>query len=209
MILAKSSLSFVTGSAVIAAAIGYLIGSLPTAGLLGRLGGVHLRNEGSGNPGAHNALRTSGPLLAALILLVEASKGYLAVRAGDMIMGDVSAVAAGIGAVAGNVYNLWYRFDGGKGLGISLGVLAGLWPAVLVPLVAVMVVAVSITRSSGLTAMVGLAALTVMALLWPVYGWPTGGVAATGHLIVITVGIGAIIFRKHHRDARFRAPVPR
>lgn len=194
---------------VLVALFGYLIGSIPTAELLGRLRGVDLRSEGSGNPGANNAFRTSGPLLAALVLVVEAAKGYLAVWIGDWLIGDVGAIAGGLGAVTGNVYNVWYRFQGGKGLGISFGVLAGLWPAVLVPVVVVILLSVLLTRSSGIAALVAIASLIVMALLWSGYGWPTGGVAPTGQLIVLAVGIGLIISWKHWRDTPFTARVPR
>jgi glycerol-3-phosphate acyltransferase PlsY len=133
---------------LLAALIGYVIGSMPTAGLLGRLWGVDLLGEGSGNPGTANALRTSGARLAATVLVVEAAKGYAAVLAGSSIAGETGAMAAGLGAVAGNVYNVWYHFGGGKGLGISLGVLAAAWPAALVPVLVVLVGAVLISRSS-------------------------------------------------------------
>lgn len=189
----------------VAALIGYLIGSIPTAGYLGRLGGVDLRSEGSGNPGAANALRTSGVWLAAAVLAVEAAKGYGAVMAGDWLAGDAAAIGGGLGAVAGNVYNVWYRLRGGKGLGISFGVLAGLWPAVLLPVVVVMLLGIRISRSSGVASLGAMASLIVLAALWWAYGWATGGVHPTAQLIVLALGISAIIFHKHWRDAPFTA----
>lgn len=191
---------------VLAAVAGYLIGSIPTAGFLGRLRGVDLRSAGSGNPGTANALRTSGAWLAALVLIVEATKGYLAVVSGDAIAAGTGAIAAGLGAVIGNVYNVWYRFQGGKGLGISLGVLIGLWPTVLPVMVVVIVLAVLISRSAATAALVAIAALVAASLLWSIYGWPTGGVEPTGQLIVLAVAMGATIFWKHWRDAPFTAP---
>lgn len=208
-VLAKITFGHVARSASLAGIVGYLIGSIPTAVFLGRLRGIDLRSEGSGNPGTHNALRTSGPLLAALVLAVEAAKGYVAVQIGDWLIGDVGVIVGGLGAVAGNVYNVWYRFQGGKGLGISLGVLTGLWPLVVPPILLVILLAILISRSSGIASLVAIGSLIVMAVLWSSYEWATGGVEPNGQLIVLAVGIGLIIFRKHWRDTPFTAPAPR
>ncbi len=191
---------------VIAGAVGYLIGSIPTAMSLGRLRGVDLRKEGSGNPGTSNALRTVGWGLASAVLAVEAAKGYLAVTAGEWMADDAAAIAGGLGAVAGNVYNVWYRFEGGKGLGISFGVLAALWPAVLLPVGVVIFVGMRLSGSSGVAALATMVALVVMALLWWAYKWPTGGMRPTGQLTVVALGISVIIVQKHWRDAPFTAP---
>lgn len=190
----------------LAAVLGYLVGSLPTAGLLGRLWGIDLRSRGSGNPGTANALRTSGPWLAAAVLVAEAAKGYAAVSLGDWLADGSGAVAAGLGAVAGNVYNLWYRFRGGKGLGISLGVLTALWPLVLLPIVMVIATGVVATRSSGTAALLAIAALMASSFLWPAAGWPTGGLEPGGRLPALSIGIAAIISWKHWRDTPLSSP---
>lgn len=186
---------------LLAATVGYLIGSVPSAGFLGRLRGVDLRRSGSGNPGTSNALRTSGWGLAVSVLLVEAVKGYLAVRVGEWMGDEGSAIAGGLGTIAGNVYNVWYRFEGGKGLGISFGVLAGLWPLVLVPVVIVIIIGMRTSGSSGVAALATMMALIVMAVLWAVYQWPTGGIRPTAQLSVLAVGISLIIFQRHWHDA--------
>lgn len=186
----------------IAGVVGYLLGSIPTAAFLARLRGIDLRGEGSRNPGTVNALRISGPPLAVAVLVVEAAKGYAAVMAGSAIGDEAGAVAAGLGAVAGNVYNFWYRFQGGKGLGISLGVLAALWPAVILPVVAAIAVGAVVSRSSGIATLVAVAALIVLAYLWQANQWPTGGVEPTTQLIVLAIGIGLLISWRHWQAAR-------
>jgi len=188
---------------------GYLIGSIPTAGSLGRLRGVDLRAEGSGNPGTANALRTSGVALAAVVLAVEATKGLAAVSTGDWLGDESGAIAAGLGAVAGNVYNVWYRLQGGKGLGISFGVLAGLWPVSLLPILVVMVAGVLVSRSAGIASLVAISALIVSAILWASNGWSTGGVEPGARLVVLAVGIGLLMFWKHWRDSPLSSHVPR
>lgn len=193
---------------VVSAVVGYLIGSLPTAASLARLWGVSLRESGSGNPGANNALRLGGPALGATVLLIEISKGLAAVIAGSALAGELGAAVGGIGAVAGNVYNVWYRFDGGKGLGISAGVLTGTWPTVLLPLVVIMIAIALPTRSSGLAAIVAIGALNGSALLWWLLGWPTGwGVTAGPLLVVVALGIGLTLWRKHRADSRVIRPL--
>ncbi|MGH8949653.1 MAG: glycerol-3-phosphate acyltransferase, partial [Acidimicrobiia bacterium] len=141
-----------------AALAGYLIGSVPTAVWLGRLWGVDLLGDGSGNPGANNARRLGGYTLAVLILIIEIGKGLAAVVVGLVIGGESAALAAGVGAVAGNVYNVWHRFKGGKGLGISGGVILGLWPSVFPFVVVTLAVASALTRSTGIGSFVTLVA---------------------------------------------------
>lgn len=185
----------------IAALVGYLVGSIPTAEMLGRVWGVDLRGEGTGNPGAANALRTAGAWLALSVLVVEAVKGYAAISAGSWLADENGALAAGLGAVAGNVYSVWYRLRGGKGLGISLGVLAGMWPIVLLPTLGVLVVAVLISRSSGIASLAAIGALVASSLLWAANDWPTGGVAPGARLVVLATGMGVLLFWKHWRDS--------
>lgn len=183
---------------------GYLIGSIPTADWLGRLAGIRLRDSGSGNPGANNALQLGGPSLAAAVLLVEMTKGIAAVLAGEAVASETGAVVFGLGAVAGNVYNVWYRGHGGKGLGITAGVLLGAWPTALIPALLMIGVAVFITKSSGLATLIAMGGLLVMALLWLWQQWPNAWGVENGALIVaLAAGIGALIFNRHWRDSPF------
>lgn len=186
---------------VLAVLLGYLLGALPTAGWLGRLAGHDLRAEGSGNPGANNALRVGGPLLAATVLGIEAAKGLAAVEIGDALAGDAAAIAAGIAAVMGNVFNVYYRLKGGKGLGITLGVLAGVWPTVLIPVLIALGIGLAVLRSSGGATIIAIFGLNTMAVVWWLLDWPTGwGVDVPASLIVLAVAIGIIIWRRHWED---------
>lgn len=189
---------------VVALVAGYLIGALPTAQALGRLWGVDLRREGSTNPGTFNSLRLSGPSLAGAVLAVEAAKGYGAVVLGQWMADDAGAIAAGIGAVAGNVYNLWYRFQGGKGLGISLGVLIAAWPLSIPVAIGGIVLAVALTRSSGKSAIAAMITLVVSAIVWSFTEWPTGGVAPTTQLIWLAAGMSGLMFPRHWRDVQLK-----
>ena len=195
---------------LLAALVGYVIGSLPTAVWLGRLWGVDLLRDGSRNPGANNARRLGGDTLAVLVLIIEIAKGLTAVVVGIVMGGEAAALAAGLGAVTGNVYNVWHRFKGGKGLGISGGVILGLWPAAFPFVVLTLVVASALTRSTGIGSLLSLGALLAGAFAWESTGLDNPwGLADPALLVVMVIGIGLIIGPRHRRDVRngLRSPV--
>ncbi|MCB1245817.1 MAG: glycerol-3-phosphate acyltransferase [Acidimicrobiia bacterium] len=194
---------------VVAALAGYLIGSIPTANALAGMMGIDLRASGSTNPGAINARRLGGIRLAAAVLLVEGAKGALAVWVGSGIAGQSGMVAAGIGAVAGNVYNVWYRFGGGKGLGITLGVLAAAWPVGLLIALPVIAAGAAITRSSGIATIIALGVLLASALGASQLGLATPwGVIEYTTLPWLIGGLALVLLPKHVRDALGRKPFP-
>ena len=197
---------------IVAFVTGYLIGSIPTALWLGGRWGVDLRDGGSGNPGAANARRLGGFRLAVLVLTVEVVKGVTAVAAGSAIGDEAGAVGAGLGAIAGNVHNVWLGFRGGKGLGISAGVLLGIWPVMLPIAALVLVFTSALTRSTGRGTLVGLGVLVIGAVVWGQRGGPEAwGVDDPRLLLLTAIGISLILVRKHWHDARHpvRSPVPR
>jgi glycerol-3-phosphate acyltransferase PlsY len=118
----------------------FLIGSVLTGGIVGRLKRVNLRAQGSGNIGATNVCRSLGYFYGLLVLSGDALKGITAVVFGN-ILGEIYgidlAVLAGISVIAGHNWSLFACFKGGKGIATSLGVAIALTPltlAVLVPI---------------------------------------------------------------------------
>jgi len=122
----------------------YLAGSVPFGLLLGKARGIDLRQHGSGNLGATNAVRVLGFKLGALCFLLDVLKGLLPVLAGGVVLGTLGALdmeprlawswlAVGLMAVVGHVFPVWVGFKGGKGVATSLGVLLGFWPVLTVP----------------------------------------------------------------------------
>ena len=111
----------------------YLAGSIPFGLLLGRLfAGVDVRAEGSGNIGATNVARTAGRRLGILTLLLDATKGGLAVGITAWLLGvhhDSGWPAlAGLAAFLGHVFPVWLGFRGGKGVATAFGVFVVLTP---------------------------------------------------------------------------------
>jgi glycerol-3-phosphate acyltransferase PlsY len=146
----------------------YLLGSLIGSLIVGQLrGGVDIRKLGSGNPGGTNALRTQGPAFAIWVLLIDAGKGWLAaavVPALPLVAADPAvdrlwlAVACAAAVVVGHVYPVWYGFRGGKGAATLVGVVLGLKPIALLPVLAVWLLVVMISGFVGLATMLATAA---------------------------------------------------
>ena len=105
--------------------LGYLLGSIPFGLILTRaFGAGDLRTIGSGNIGATNVLRTGRKGLAAATLLLDMSKGALAVLIGRWLAVDGVdyAIVGGTAAFLGHCYPVWLRFEGGKGVATLLGI---------------------------------------------------------------------------------------
>ena len=106
----------------------YLLGSIPFAIVTSKLFGLEdPRKYGSGNPGATNVLRSGNKAAAALTLVGDSLKGWLAVWAATQLGVDAGhAALAGLAAFLGHVFSMFLRFNGGKGVATALGVLAGI-----------------------------------------------------------------------------------
>jgi len=152
--------------------LSYLLGSLLGSLLLGRLRGVDIRTQGSGNAGGTNALRTQGKLFALGVIVIDVGKALLAVGVlpalefpgvgiDAAVDRDWLAVACAVAVVAGHVYPVWYEFRGGKGAATMLGAIAILAPMALVPVLLVWLLCVLATGFVGLGTMLGTATLPV------------------------------------------------
>jgi acyl phosphate:glycerol-3-phosphate acyltransferase len=173
--------------ALIAVAVGYVLGSVPFGLIVTRLAGLgDVRRIGSGNIGATNVLRTGKKWAAALTLLLDGGKGAAAVLIAYHFYGIFGAGLAGFAALMGHVFPVWLRFRGGKGVATSLGVmLAAFWPAGLAMIATWLAVAFGSRYSS-------LSALTA-ALLAPFYCITLGSL----HYALLGLAITAVIFATH------------
>ncbi|REG24403.1 acyl-phosphate glycerol-3-phosphate acyltransferase [Archangium gephyra] len=157
--------------------LGYLAGSVPFGVLLTRwLRGVDVRQSGSGNIGATNVTRVAGKKLGAVVLLLDALKGALAVALALWLVPESPRLhaAVGLSAFLGHVYPIWLKLHGGKGVATALGVLVVLVPLgalagalVYAGLVAAWRVSSVGSLAGGVTA-VAVASLTARA---PEYAW--------------------------------------
>jgi glycerol-3-phosphate acyltransferase PlsY len=182
--------------------VGYVIGALPTTDLLAGRAGIDLRQGGSGNPGANNALRLGGRRLAGTVLLVEIAKGAGAVIAGWGLGGDPEAAAAGVGAITGNILNPFHRLRGGKGLAITAGVTAAAWPLFLAPAIGVIGVVAWRTKSSGLAGLWVMVAYVTGSMWWSWQQLPNAwGVKPGPTLVNLAVLTALVVAPKQILDA--------
>lgn len=111
-------------------AIGYLLGTVSTADLVvKRVSGADLRTEGSGNPGAANAMKVLGTKAGVMVMAGDIGKGVAASAIGGAVAGPVGAHLAGTAAVAGHCYPVTNDFKGGKGVATSVGQCLVTFPA--------------------------------------------------------------------------------
>ena len=106
---------------VVAAIVGYILGSIPVALLVARRHGVDLRTTGDGNPGAWNALEQLGARRAAPAFLGDAAKALAAGAAGVLLAGWWGGFAGVAGAMVGHAFPVFARFRGGKAVMAFVG----------------------------------------------------------------------------------------
>jgi len=141
---------------VIAIVIGYLLGSIPSAYLAGRLKkGIDIRQVGSKNMGAMNVFYQVGPIEAVLVTLVDLGKGIGAILLMRWLLDiplistfDFLAGLTAVAAIMGHIFPVSLKFRGGKGAATTIGVLIFLMPWAVPFLFVVFFIALLITRNS-------------------------------------------------------------
>jgi glycerol-3-phosphate acyltransferase PlsY len=171
-------------SIVAALIVAYLLGSVPTAYILGRVAkGIDIRDHGSGNVGSTNALRVLGKKLGIFCLVVDLLKGVAGVVIArwvleggalawrqELVAGGASVTpemlagltmrvawwtaAAGLATILGHIFTIWLRFRGGKGVASTVGVFLALQPWALLAAAAVGVAIIWRTRFVALGSLV-------------------------------------------------------
>jgi glycerol-3-phosphate acyltransferase PlsY len=170
------------GAAVIAAVVGYLLGSIPVAQLVARREGVDLLAVGDRNPGFWNARSHLPRRTSALVFAGDAGKGALAAAIGRALPGPwwVGYVAAGA-AMVGHAWPVFARFRGGRSVLTFVGAMVVLSPlAAAISALACIVVTV-VTRRFAWGARVGIFGFPVVQAFME----PRAHVAATGALMCL------------------------
>ncbi|MCX8086346.1 MAG: glycerol-3-phosphate 1-O-acyltransferase PlsY [Rhodocyclaceae bacterium] len=174
--------------------LGYLIGSLPFAVIVSKAFGLaDPREHGSGNPGATNVLRTGHKTAAALTLLGDAAKGWLAMLLAAKLGADGTAQAfVGLAAFLGHLFPVFLRFRGGKGVATALGVLIGLDGWLAAGALLAWLATALISRYSSLAALVA-------ASVAPLFALASHGVGATS---AVVVAMCALLIWRHRANIR-------
>jgi glycerol-3-phosphate acyltransferase PlsY len=188
----------------------YLLGSIPFGFLAAKAKGVDIRSVGSGNIGATNAMRVLGKPAGISVLLLDAAKGFVAVKFLPPLIWDWGAphdsglflyfhelsvenqmkffVLAGVFAVLGHNYTCWLKFKGGKGIATTAGVYLALAPWALLLALVVFILAIVLTKYVSVGSILGAIALT--ATVW---------IMSPNNLLlgIVTTALGALAIYKH------------
>ncbi|RJX28112.1 MAG: glycerol-3-phosphate 1-O-acyltransferase [Desulfurivibrio sp.] len=171
--------------------ISYLVGSIPFGLLLGKLAGIDVRQDGSGNIGATNVSRLLGKKVGAVTLLLDAGKGLLPMVAADMLgFAQHIVMLCGAAAFIGHLFPLYLRFRGGKGVATALGIFLFLSP------VALLICAAAFFAAVYLSGFVSLGSLLAAGLMPVVVFFQQG----SGACFYLAVFVGLLIWIKHRSN---------
>jgi len=185
-------------SLIISIILGYLLGSLPFSFWLGKLKGVDLRKIGSGNVGATNLARASGPLWGIIAFILDLSKGLVAVLlasylgnlwGSSILSPTLLKIIAGISSIAGHNWTFILNFKGGKGVATSAGVFLGLAPLSLGLTVLVWLLIFAASRYVSLASLIASISL-------PLWMWGRG----EPRELIIFSGVTCLLIIYRHRS---------
>lgn len=179
---------------VAVALISYLLGSIPTGFMAGRLRGIDIRKVGSGNIGATNVLRILGKRAGITVLALDALKGFVACRWVPLLFASNPSedlqIVAGLAAILGHNYTCWLKFKGGKGIATSAGVLLGWLPWGLAIVLVVWLIVFAASRYVSLASIAAAAAL-------PPAAWLTSG---SYRMLAVGALVGGLAIYKHRAN---------
>lgn len=169
--------------------MGYLIGTLSPAALFAKLKKANLRENGTGNLGATNALLVMGRLYGVLVMVLDILKAFLAFRLAVRLFPAVklAGMIAGLAAIIGHIFPFYMKFKGGKGLAAFGGMILGYKPAMFWFILLTGVVLIIIFNYSVALPMFA-------AVAFPIMVWFHSG---SIEMVIIAVIASAIIVIKH------------
>lgn len=182
----------------------YLLGSIPFGYLAARIGGIDIRNTGSGNIGATNVVRTLGKRYGYPVFVLDFLKGFGAVKISMSIATDarpewgspeIFGILAAVAAVIGHSFPLWLKFRGGKGVATSAGALFGLVPLATLIAVVIWVLVFWFTRYVSLASLVTALALPLVILIMTRLNQIHGNA-----LFYSSLGITAFVIWRHRAN---------
>ena len=152
---------------ILIAIISYLIGNISFAYILGKLfEKKDVREYGSGNAGATNALRTFGKKMGAMVLIGDALKGVAAVLIGRQLGGQDGAYVAGTLVIIGHNWPALLKFRGGKGVAATIGVMIVINPFLTSLCVVLGIIIIIFTKTVSLGSIIGISLAPIVAVVF-------------------------------------------
>lgn len=169
--------------------LGYGLGCLSPAALMGKLKNIDLRKVGTKNLGASNVLLSIGKMSGAIVMALDIAKGYISVKLARALFPllSVAGLVAGIGAVLGHVFPFYLHFRGGKGLAAFGGLVLAHDPWIFLILLVIGILAMLIVNYTYAMPMSA-------GFLFPVLAW-----LRSRSVVVLTLSAfaGALVIVKH------------
>ena len=179
---------------IFAVTVGYLLGSIPSAYIAGRLTrGVDIRELGDGNMGAANAWRELGPKAGIAVGIMDVGKGAAVVLIATAMGITLPAVLlTGVAAVAGHNWPIFLKFRGGRGEATTIGILSALMPREMLIVFGIASVPFLISRNVTFTSVFLFVPL-------PLVAWLLG---APGALIGYSIALPCLVGFTHYVTTR-------
>lgn len=176
-------------AALLAAAIGYLLGNVQTSILISKFY-FHddVRGHGSGNAGSTNMLRVFGLGPGALTFIGDFTKAIAAVLLGRLIMGTLGGYIAGLFAVIGHCWPVFAGFRGGKGVASTVGIGIIVFPLGGIAAIVVGALLVLITKRVSVMSLSGVLAFLIMVLIFRLENLA---------LVILTVLLFLLVYLRH------------
>lgn len=201
---------------LVLAVAAYLVGAIPFGYVVGKLKGVDIRREGSGNIGATNVGRVLGKRYFWLVFALDAAKGLAPMLIGHTVASALPEsstkyllwLLVGVAAMVGHVFPVYLGFKGGKGVATALGIMLGVYPYyvwTVVLAVGAFLLVFLVSRIISLSSITGAICFPVGLLVlgwifkWDLLGgrWP---------LLLVAVLLGGLVVVRHRGNiARLRA----
>lgn len=185
----------------------YLIGSIPFGYLAGRLCGIDLREHGSHNIGATNAIRVLGKAWGIPVFILDFLKGYVPLLLMKLHLGgDATQFCAGdmgwflgvlLALILGHTYTCYLGFKGGKGVATTAGCMMALSPTLCGLALAVWILMMVLTRWVSLSSMVAGVAMVLLGMYE--FWWADGVLSVPDMMLIGLLGLICILIIVKHR----------
>lgn len=181
--------------------ISYFIGSFPSAIIISKIFNLSdPRTYGSGNPGATNVLRSGNKTAAIVTLILDATKGFLAVLICKTIFNNLAGVGAisALFAVCGHIFSLWLKFKGGKGVATAVGALLAYAPLIAMSVMCVFIILMILFRYVSLGSIAG----AIMACVFLFFGKDWGLIDFFPNNIdfICIILMVVLVITRHHQN---------
>lgn len=159
---------------IIIITLGYLIGSIPFALIIGKIFyNTDIRESGSGNLGGTNAGRTLGKKAGLSVIILDITKSFIAILIATILINNfnwnINPNFAGLACVVGHCYPVFAKFKGGKGVACAAGFILAINPILLIVALVIFLINLKLHHMVSLSVMVTLAIITVLSFLIPMF----------------------------------------